>query len=567
MALVYKIDGIIFNDIERQDIVLKLGGSEDTIDVDVSNVRLLGAARDMILQQTSNIYSVQKKIQFQILYNNDVIFDGYFTFRNRHNLQPNCDYIDIEVTDNTGKAALLDLASSVTVQGLYHSGNLAIKLAQYLLEYQLSNVPDRQSIAIGLLGAATTVISLTRSITEISKSTSRMSNPFTATEAVALSIEIANTAVLITTLIKYIIDIYNALVPREKRTTAVNLLEVLNKGLWQIGYQLDISMLDNKQNDILANSFIILSRREDGGLLSSLTLLDVINEVKKIFNVKTFVKNNRLYFGKAMPNLGVFVINDYTLIERYLDLNDIPKSIVLKFSYDNSDLNTVSHVIGNYTQAFFNRIGETTFNELKFARAKRKDNFLVVEEVFKVINEILKTLTNTLIVAINAIIQIINGIISGLNALIRTLRRLGIRINPISVNINPIPNVDIGRELKERIGNMIVESDGFTVDKLARLDVSVPDEAKILPDNKDIINTKYFFDNFYTQRFVKEVKKLKTYLCYDSFKQLKNSTYVSIDGTEYEIVEISYNIANTETELIVSRNFISDIQPIDVLNQ
>ncbi len=61
MALVYKIDGIIFNDIEQQDIVLKLGGSDDTIDVDVSNVRLLGAARDMILQQTSNIYSVQKK--------------------------------------------------------------------------------------------------------------------------------------------------------------------------------------------------------------------------------------------------------------------------------------------------------------------------------------------------------------------------------------------------------------------------------------------------------------------------------------------------------------------------
>jgi hypothetical protein len=96
----YKIDNLIFEDVEKQDITITVGG--EGIEADISNLRLFNDSKDLI----NNLIAANRyfdKIPFELLFNNQAIFKGYISFRQSHNLAESCEFIELSVVKEDSK--------------------------------------------------------------------------------------------------------------------------------------------------------------------------------------------------------------------------------------------------------------------------------------------------------------------------------------------------------------------------------------------------------------------------------------------------------------------------------
>lgn len=539
--LKYKIDGIFFDDIEKQDIELTYGG--EGLQANISNVRLFFDAKNLINQLVSNL-DVFRKIPFEIYYNNDVIYSGYFSFRELHNLADACEYIELEAV-NEGIRSLEDIADSVTLIGS--------NVSYIQVPYQLSSIPDKQAIAIALTGLFLTGYILQEQITQLVEHiTLTTSNPFTINAALLIAIRVAYITTLLIALIKYVIDLIDALIPDVEHCKAINLTDAINIMLNRVGYNLASDFLFNYPYKDLA---IILARDNNGNIIDNSTLRDLLDIVKRLFNCDIEVIGDIVRINKN-NNVGnaSIVIDNYSLVERSIDLTDCPSSILLRFSYDASDKNTVNNGVGNSVQALFERHGEAIVNEINLARAKRKDELIKIEKILRDLLKIVDNIVNAMINAVNGVIDAINVAISGFNRLLRALRSIGIRLN---INLQPIPRIDkpnLSKSISDRIGNLLVEADTWGVNKLALLDGN-----KLAVNNKDVVNAKHFYDNFYSQRYIYEKITIEISACYDTMRKLIDEKMFILDGKTYKLVELSYNINSTIMRVVGKSILANDI--------
>ncbi len=537
----YRIDNVFFDDIEQQDINLTYGG--DGIDANISNVRFFLDAKDLINTIVNNL-DVFRRIPFEIYHNNDIIYSGYLSFRELHNLADKCEYIEMSHVKE-GIRSLQDIADSITVLG----SNI-----QYIqVPYQLSSIPDKQAIAIALTGVFLTTYILQEQLTQlIEYITLTISNPFTVNAVLMLALRVGYVALLLVALVKYIIDLIKALIPDVNYCNAINIANALNVMLSRAGYALSSDFLFSSPYN---NLVIILSRDNDGNITDNTTLRDLLDLVKRLFNVDIRVNNTTVIINKSRTySTPTIAIDNYNLIDRSIDLSECPASILLRFKYDASDKNTVTNGVGNSVQAIWARHGDAIVNEIPLTRAKRKNELTSVERILKTVLSVVDTVVNAMVNAVNGAIDAINTVIRTFNKVIGALRKVGIRIN---VNLQEVPKlqrVSLSATISDRIGNLLTEADTWGLNKLALLDSN-----KISQDNASVVNAEHLFNNFYSERFVYEIVSIKISACYDTLRQLITENYFTLQGYTYKVIEVNYNLNSTIMSIKGKRILANDI--------
>jgi hypothetical protein len=536
----YKIDTQPFDDIVQQDITLQWEG--DTIDVDIGNLTLTGLSKDLIINKVLN-QQVFDKIPFELLIDGNSIYKGYISFRNSHNIHPNCDYISVSVTRENSVTSIFDLIDNVTVQSLITNNDIQTQS----VDYQYSNVPDRHAQGTLLLMILVSSYILTDVIKEVSKDIAvATSNPFTINVALGIGFEVLYAGINIVAIVKLIRDFINVSIPQQKSTISFKLQEAISKGFNKIGYQY------LPYNEPYSLSIIPVTDAGSNIIRNNWTLRELVRLFEQYYNVKLKVKGNIVYFERYPNQTNAYDIQDYTITAKYIDLSDCPSSILIRFSYDGGDANSWDIPTPNSCQVLFNRHGEAKVFELPIARAKRKDKLLGVEKLLRDLFELLDKSIAAIITPINAAISAINGVVRFLNNIIKALRKIGIKINPINIEIKPLDRPDLSANFSDRIGNLLVEGDTWGIDKLCLIDGS-----KIHSNNNDIINAENVYDN-YSERYVWEFIEIKTKACYDALNQIIDLQCFSIENKIYQLTKIEYHVNNSELNLQGKRILYKD---------
>jgi hypothetical protein len=536
----YKIDTQPFDDIANQDITLQWEG--DTIDVDIGNLTLTGLSKDLIINKVLN-QQVFDKIPFELLIDNNSIYNGYISFRNTHNIHPNCDYISVSVTRENSVTSIFELIDNVTVQSLITNNDIQTQT----VDYQYSNVPDRHAQGTLLLMLLVSSYILTDVIKEVSKDIAvATSNPFTINVALGIAFEVLYAGINIVAIVKLIRDFINVSIPQQKSTISFKLQQAISTGFNKIGYQylpytepypLSIIPVTDAGSNIVRNNW---------------TLRELVRLFEQYYNVKLKVNGNIVYFEKYPTQTTAYTIDEYTIIAKYIDLSDCPSSILIRFSYDGGDANSWDIPTPNSCQVLFNRHGEAKVFELPVSRAKRKDTLLKVENLLKDLLELLDKAIAAIVTPINAAISAINGVIRFFNNIIKALNKIGINIKRININIKPLDKPDLSANFSNRIGNLLVEGDTWGVDKLCLIDGS-----KIHSNNNSIVNAENVYDN-YSERYVWEFVEIKTKACYDALNQIINLQCFQIENKIYQLTKIEYNVNNSELNLQGKRKLFKD---------
>jgi hypothetical protein len=536
----YKIDTQPFDDIANQDITLQWEG--DTIDVDIGNLTLTGLSKDLIINKVLN-QQVFDKIPFELLIDNNSIYNGYISFRNSHNIHPNCDYISVSVTRENSVTSIFELIDNVTVQSLITNNDIQTQT----VDYQYSNVPDRHAQGTLLLMLLVSSYILTDVIKEVSKDIAvATSNPFTINVALGIAFEVLYAGINIVAIVKLIRDFINVSIPQQKSTISFKLQQAISAGFNKIGYQylpytepypLSIIPVTDAGSNIVRNNW---------------TLRELVRLFEQYYNVRLKVNGNIVYFERYPNQTTAYTIDDYTIIAKYIDLSDCPSSILIRFSYDGGDANSWDIPTPNSCQVLFNRHGEAKVFELPVSRAKRKDTLLKVENLLKDLLELLDKAIAAIVTPINAAISAINGVIRFFNNIIKALNKIGINIKRININIKPLDKPDLSANFSNRIGNLLVEGDTWGVDKLCLIDGS-----KIHSNNNSIVNAENVYDN-YSERYVWEFVEIKTKACYDALNQIINLQCFQIENKIYQLTKIEYNVNNSELNLQGKRKLFKD---------
>jgi hypothetical protein len=142
------------------------------------------------------------------------------------------------------------------------------------------------------------------------------------------------------------------------------------------------------------------------------------------------------------------------------------------------------------------------------------------------------------------------------------LRSIGIRLK---INITPLPaleNPDFSQKIADRIGGMLVEADTWGVNKLLLFE-----NKKISPNHKEVVNAKYFFDNFWQERYVYEKWAIQTPLCFDSLINLSQNRFVQLGNDVFKVIEAQFNINSNITNLTLQKIVKADVPPQNIILQ
>lgn len=544
-----KIDNIFFEDVENQDITISI--SNEGYDTDIGTARLFSDARDYLLSLI-NAHDVFRLIPFQLFYNNIVIFNGYITFRENHNLATPCDYIEVSLIKDDSNRSLELLSDSITVVGGIISGDIPT----IQVPYQLSSIPDKDGVAIALTSIFLTGYILQQAIKELVEHiTLTISNPFTINAVLLIIIHVSYVILLLVALINYIVDVIHALIPDVNNTPSYNLLSAINGLSNKIGYTVTGNLLDD-----IGNYHIIPPRGVNGEIIDNYTLRDLIDIAKKITNCNIIVRGNTIFFeGKNTQAVPSIIISEYELNNKYIDLSESPSILQLRFLYDSSDKNTVNNGVGNSCQLVYNRHGDARIIELPLSRAKRKDELLRIETILKKIFSIIQPAINTIVSSLNGAIAAINRMIAFFNKIKNALAKVRIKFN---IDFKPIPKItapNLSDSIEGRIGNLLVESDTWGVPKLAFIS-----NSKISANNSQEINAENIINKYYLPNYVYEVIEIRTPYCIDI---LNNNGYASIDGISYEILSINYNVNANIASMKLRRILFQDLSNFEkILN-
>jgi hypothetical protein len=316
--------------------------------------------------------------------------------------------------------------------------------------------------------------------------------------------------------------------------------------LTKLGYQM--------QSDFLFtypfNTFNVVQTVDtDGNIIENGTLRDLLQLCQSLYNADIKVVGNVVSINRNRTfGTPSFVIENYVLISKELDLSECPSSILLRFNYDSADKNTVTNGIGNCAQALFDRHGDAKVNEIQLARAKRKDELTIFEKILATLIDIFDGIVNTMINVINGAVAAINAVIGLFNRIVNALNTIGIRLN---IRLNPIPQlrrINLSASITDRIGNMLVEADTWGVGKLAMVT-----NGEIDVENRNFVNAGYIYNQFWQQRFVYEKWKIQIATCYGEFVQLANERYVILEGQTFKVIEAQFNVNSTIADLTLSK--------------
>lgn len=509
------------------------------------------------------------------------LFNGYVDLW-RADIQ--CDLVVAPAVELLDASTLENRIDSFSFKYLQSIG--AITSADYVpIPYCINKKQNGVDIIIATVTIFVIVDKLKEAITDIQEYIGNMSaNPFTFTMIIGLVFRILYISTLIVSLIKLLLDLYNALVQPVKYHYGMYENVLMRKGLAHLGYALSSSILDNapfnkcvimpekyntKENNTgkfkRVTGFFSPNQNEQEGFYKG-TFGELFRALTRKYDAKIIIKNGTVYFEKQDFNLQAptYQFPPFERGAKTLNVDDFVSNKIISFATDMQDRNTIQEYLGTSAEITTTPIRTTNINmvllnkydpiNINFALAKRKTSLTFVEEILNVFFKGAGLIMDGLIKVLNAIIKVINAVIKAINKFIKALKIIGIKIKFQAPTIPTIAATNFGNMIENRIGMMVLESDYTSSAKMLMVDKhSNPRNNKLLSNNESILNARYLYENYhYYRSFVNragfkpnqyEVQGFSNLpFCFDDFVKVReNSAITDSDGNKGELISLKFN--------------------------
>ena len=469
-----------------------------------------------------------------------------------------CDRIEAFVKEAGSRTWLEDGAQdSFTYQFLELEKGTITSDDYIFLPYVISSVPNNKEIAILLLMGFSVTIALRDAIQNVIQTAVELFGGASSLRAVIKFILIvAYLIVLIITIVNLIRDIVNQIIQPVKYHACMRLQTLLEKGAEYLGQKFESSIfLDPVWRDmvVLPAKYSVPPSEDDENILGFTkpntivqkgyydgTFGQLMTSFETLINGKKFVSDGVIRIERRDYNpLSVnFKIPDVEIKGFGINANELKSNILLKFTTDLQDVNTIDNYKGNVCQVITSPLminnpdmvlmgGLSSINS-EFSRGIIKDGFTSPEKF------------------ILAILKPIDKLIGALSDV----------SSKVGVNIK---KTDLSSIIGKRIGMLKLGNDFTSAPKLITLDISPnADGTKLKKVNEDRVNMgdiydKYYqIDSFTPTKGNENANQYKKYeaptfnMCFDDFKTIIKSNVI-FDQKD-RIGELTNLVLNIESE-------------------
>ena len=489
------------------------------------------------------------------------LFDGYIDLSVPVDIS--CNEIIVETKQKKGIDWLNQRADSVSFQRMFEETLEISKDDFVFMPYVINTIPNYRESAIALLTAFIVKNELERVINECQQAAPKFANPFQAGDWIAFAIYVAYVIVLITVLIKLIIDMVRLLIQPVKYHAGMYVKDSIRIAAqhFNLSFQSSIFLSDpfdrciiipekfsNPESEGLFG-FLKPNKNEQTGYYKG-TPGQLLRSLKLALNAKIVIKDNVMILERRDFNTSSNLYHLPDLRNDYYSLNtdQFKSNTLISFATDLNDKNTIDQYDGTVYQIITTPIVVdnpdyvlTTGLEridIPFALAKRKETLTTPERIIKALADAISALINVIITLINALIAVLNAVIKVLNSIIKALKLVGIKIKFDFKPIPKISSVNLAGTIEDRIGMMLLENDFINVPKILIINESSnPRKTKIDVNNGSYLSAEYLWNNFhFINSFVVINDKHNQYklydykdvpFCFDDFELLKDDNIMS----------------------------------------
>ena len=419
---------------------------------------------------------------------------------------------------------------------------------------------------------------ISKEITSISELTIEANNPLEASAIPRIVLRIAYLAVLLFSLVKLVIDMFNLIVQPIKYHAVMRVVDLLTIGFQYLGLNFSSSIWQNypyntiailpKKHKTFENSNGIFAAvkglfdpykiDQKGYPGEGYTMSDLLAFVQTNCNAKIVSDGTTVRIERQDYNLSTaqYQLRPVDGLEYTLNEEDFVSNFILEYATDTNDKNTMQKYLGTIYQVQI--VPQSVLNKkmvltsrverinINFARGIRKTELTFPEKIFNVFFKSIGEVIDLMVQVLNALIKVANAIIKLINKIIKALGKIGIDIDFQIPTIRQLEPTNFSDLIEDRLDMMLMDNDDVNVMKLIMVgNNSNPRNNKLLADNESVISAKYLWDNFhFIKSFVPQpgnplgnqyyiYPTPKDYFTYEDYvKVMADNKIISADGTE-----------------------------------
>lgn len=543
------------------------------------------------------------------------LFDGYIDLTEE--LDINCNDIVVVAKEKQGIDFLNDTADSISFEKMFDNG--LIKTTDFVfVPYVINTIPKGAEAFVSLVSAILIGIQLTEQVKQLLKDTADVSGLFTTISGtVKISLQILYVIFLITILIQLIISFFEMIIQRVKFHAGMYVKKLFEKGCEHFGLKFQSSIF---QDEDWSKLFIIPQKyrlegtgidssalKELGGQATSAggvgfvsinlniqkgfykgTFGEFIRSMKTIFNAKVIIRNSVFIFERRDFNISarLYTLPDLRNDSYQLNTSEIKSNILISFSHDLNDKNTIDQFNGTVLQVITTSLLQGNISLLKnlervaipFSLAKRKEQLTIPESILNSIIAIVNAPVQLMVSIINLVLDIINAMIAIIKLLIKALKLLGIKIKFDPLPLPPFNPPPLINPIKDRLGMMILENDFVDVPKLLLINEDTnPQKTKLFPrisGGEEFLTAKKLWNDFhFINSFVEINGKHNQWrkenlenvpFCFDDYEKVKDDNKIwAPDGiTEAELTSLKWNIFDQKADISfrINKKYTNNLQ-------
>lgn len=499
--------------------------------------------------------------------------------------------------------------SGFTFEYLYNIGKITNNDFVFV-PYCLEEEDEAERLAMLVLSVVYMEQQIESAIEKITALGIEMANPFEATAIVRAITYILYLTLLIIAFIKLVKDMILLIIQPVKYHAAMRTKDLFRIGCEHLGLTFkspEIFDIEPYSKEvIMPQKFNVARNKEDDRILGFLqpnkneqigyykgSFSSFLQAQKIKHNAKlVLTSNGDLFFVRRDYQVfnQPYKIPDLKQTEHTINASELQSNIVISFSTDSQDINTIQEWKGTNYQIITRSASEQDSEldlttglveyTVPFALAKRKTKLNKRELIVKGFLDTFSFLINGLVEAINVIIDISNAIIKTINKVIKALGTIGIKL---SFQIKPIKNlqpVDLSASIENRINMVKLETDFTTIPKVFLLDEgNSPKFNKLAPTNETYLSAKYLWQRFYyIDSFVPSNEfpdanqyKIKSYInvpfCLEDYiKVMSDNIVLDSQNKKAKLINLEYYpmIGKADITVAINELYDSDLQTIEI---
>jgi hypothetical protein len=438
--------------------------------------------------------------------------------------------------------------------------------------------------------AFSTAVHLKDQLQSLAEHIAAVANPFEATTVIKLILRILYVIALVIVVFKMLQNVLKYLIQPVKYHACMSVLTLLQKAANYAGFGFSSSILENEYKDLYLMPEKYAQVKEEKGILGATdpkpeqtgyykgVASSLLQQIKILFNADIYLLNGIIFLepSKTYKKISNYELPQVEIKSFKTNASEFISNYLISYEIDGIDKNTVQNYLGTSVQSILTPISINQSNNvlmkgfsevrLSFARASKKVEFSIVEDILDKILGVVDTIMNAIIDVVNGAISVVNKLIDLFNDIVKTLKNLGIKIKVKLNRIEKLKKTSLGDILDNRLGILEIEQDFTSVPKLMILDVNTNRKyTKISDRDKTLLNADVLYYKFHKNKTFlnnnqyKIYDKIKVPFCINDYYDLVESNFLS-DNIEITNLEWSPLLGYAEISFKIPYIYTNNLQ-------